>query len=149
MSRAVLVSKVLLSEALPHIHVHSPEAVDDVPVAMETGSNVRMGVGDRRRRARLPLQLPVQFYRSETQVPIEGTTKDMSSEGFYCLSRASFTPGESLLCSIECPAYAPDLPERKLVITCRVRVIRTIPEAVHGFHGVACRIKDFECSYLK
>jgi hypothetical protein len=128
--------------------VNSGETTREPAVAIENGLSFRSG-DDRRRRARLQLQLPVQFHRDNAESPIYGTTQNMSSEGLFCLSHACFTPGESILCSIECPAYAPDMPERKLLITCRVRVLRTVLGADQEVNGVACRIEDFECSYLK
>jgi hypothetical protein len=128
--------------------VNLPDLVRNSVATIEDGSPVR-GSDDRRRRDRLPLQLPVKFYTGDADAPIHGTTRDMSSEGFFCLSRATFTPGESVTCSIEYPAFAPDVPESRLVITCRVRIIRTVPDATQGIHGIACRIQDFECRYLK
>ncbi len=126
---------------------NSREPIGGSAAAIEDGSIV-CADHDRRRRIRLPLQLPVRFYRGKGEAPIRGTTQDMSSDGFFCFAQANFTPGESIVCTLEYPAYAPGLPDSKLVITCRVRIIRLVSGATRELNGVGCQIQDFECSYL-
>jgi len=96
---------------------------------------------DRRRRARWQVQWPVMFPGAPSTA-IETVTRDLSSDGFYCLAATPFVPGESCFCILSVPANDPKDLTRMTPLHCRVRVIRVDVE--DGLFGVACRIEDYQ-----
>ena len=86
---------------------------------------------------------PVLFFRDHAADAVESVTRNLSSGGFYCLSRLPFACGEPLICALKVPAHDPMGTERILALECRVRVVRCEPAAAEGFFGIACRIEDY------
>jgi hypothetical protein len=98
---------------------------------------------ERRKRVRTTVHWPVLFFRNEVAEAIESTTQDLSSSGFYCLSRTLFVPGELLFCTLKVPSYEPLGQERARILECRARVMRAEPVSLEGFFGIACQIEDY------
>ena len=73
---------------------------------------------------------------------MQSVTQNLSSSGFYCLSRTPLTPGESLLCTLTMPTYDPKSRERTISLECRASVMRAEATA-EGLFGIACRIEDY------
>lgn len=96
---------------------------------------------DRRRRARWQVQWPVMF-PGEPGTVIETVTRDLSSDGFFCMTGTPFVPGEICFCILSVPANDPKNLTRMTPLHCRVRVIRVDVE--DGLFGVACRIEDYQ-----
>ena len=108
------------------------------------------GIGERRRRTRTRLHWPLLMLRERPgHQTIESTTRDLSSGGFYCLSRVQLVVGEQLRCRIKIPTHDPrgESPERTL--ECRVRVIRVVPQEAGDSFGIACHIEDYHLSQIQ
>src|ERR1700674_4018189 len=75
---------------------------------------------ERRKRTRTRVHWPVLFFRSQASEAVESVTQDLSSSGFYCLSRTSFAPGETLICTLKVPVHDPLAKERRLGLECKV-----------------------------
>lgn len=105
------------------------------------------GMEERRKRMRVRLKLPVRFHPGKDLAPIESTTCDISSEGFFCLTPRAFAPGESVACSISWPAHAPDGFDKPFIIQCEVRVVRCEHDTSSGMFGTACHIEEYRCNH--
>jgi hypothetical protein len=103
-------------------------------------SNVSYAI-DRRRHARLPLAWTVYLIRPASVEIVEGKTKNVSCDGFYCFVHEPFAAGESIRCVILIPAFDTQQPERMLSLECQARVLRVDP--VPTGNGIACRIDDY------
>ena len=95
---------------------------------------------DRRKRRRLPLRWPVRVFRRPGMQSAEGQTANLTSEGFYCISKEPFQLGECLQCLIVIPAGSgnSDFP---VVLKCGVTVKRV--EAIPSGFGLGCHIEDY------
>ena len=98
---------------------------------------------ERRKRIRTRVHWPVLFFREETADTLQTVTQDLSSGGFYCLSRAPLQCGEPLLCALTVPTYEPGDRDHTVSLECRVRVVRSERVSEEGFFGIACQIEDF------
>src|SRR5690348_17000419 len=96
---------------------------------------------DRRRRKRVPVHWPVRLSRQPGPPPTESTTENLSSEGFYCIIREPFRPGECLQCEIVLPGESFGSSEPSLRLQCRVTV-RRVEHLQRGF-GLGCHIEDY------
>lgn len=74
----------------------------------------------------------------EKQVRAE--TRDLSSEGFYCLSPQPCIAGETIECTIVLPPSGDRKEHRWL--SGRAAVLRVEPAGEHLF-GIACRLEDY------
>jgi hypothetical protein len=102
---------------------------------------------ERRKRARTKLHWPVLFFRHHSAEAVESLTQDLSSGGFYCLSKTPFTCGERILCTLKIPTYDPGGKERERTLECEVRVMRVEATAGEDFYGIACRIDDYRFAH--
>jgi hypothetical protein len=102
---------------------------------------------ERRQRVRTRVHWRVLLFRNQTSEAVESLTQDLSSHGFYCLSRDPFTPGERLHCTLRVPAHDPGGDEAERTLDCLVRVMRVDPAAVEKFYGIACRIEDYRLAH--
>ena len=98
---------------------------------------------ERRKRVRTQVHWTILLFRENTSKAVTTITQNLSSSGFYCLSRSPFSLGEQLLCSLEVPTHDPLGKERSLPLECRARVVRVEPEPGNGRYGVACQIEDY------
>jgi len=98
---------------------------------------------ERRKRPRTRLHWPVVLFRSHVGNAIESETRDLSSNGFYCLANVAFTPGESLICNIKLPTHDPKGKHLERHLECRVRVVRVEVQDASAMFGVACLIEDY------
>jgi PilZ domain len=83
---------------------------------------------------------PVLLFRNEGDGTVETTTQDLSSSGFYCLSKKPFAIGEMLTCALQVPNDHAGGRERRL--ECRVLVVR-VDSPINGQYGIACRTQDY------
>jgi hypothetical protein len=72
---------------------------------------------------------------------IEGITKNVSVDGFYCFVQELFRIGELLHCVIVVPASGRQ-PDDALNLDCRVEVVRVEPLGT-GRYGIACHIEEY------
>jgi hypothetical protein len=120
------------------------------PIAPEVSGGPWASVADERRhRPRLRLQLPVHLYPVAGEDPVVSLTQDISSNGFLCLTARTFDPGESLVCTIDCPSNGFGDFNKPFVILCRIKVVRCEHDAETGSYRTACRIEDYRCNYTK
>ncbi len=97
-------------------------------------------IGERRGRQRLPLRCSLLLYRRGMDQPIRGETLNISSEGFYLLVDALFSPGETLSCTLNVPSEAARGSEG-MKLKYDVKVVR-VDSVGHRF-GVACKVHTF------
>jgi hypothetical protein len=99
---------------------------------------------ERRKRTRVTLHWPILFFRDHSDEATEIiSTQNLSSDGFYCLSRIAFAPGEAVTCRLEVPSHEPSNTGHARLLECKVRVMRAEPASGYGLFGVACRIEDY------
>jgi hypothetical protein len=98
---------------------------------------------ERRQRARTLVHWAVLFFRNHAGDAIETTTQNLSSSGFYCLSRTPLKTGDFLFCTLGVPSHEASCRKSIGVLECRVRVTRAEPAPLEGFFGIACQIEDY------
>lgn len=96
---------------------------------------------ERRRRVRVPLTWTVSL-QPKCGSPVESRTKNISSEGFYCLVAEPFAAGDLVDCVIHVPVTDPSRAQRTLLLQCRARVVR-VEEFASGVFGIACFIEQY------
>jgi PilZ domain len=94
---------------------------------------------ERRRRTRAALRWTVYLKRPAQEEEVRAETRDLSSQGFFCLSPRTFEPGEILRCTIVLPPSGEEGESRTL--SGRATVLRVEP-GQHLF-GIACRLEDY------
>ena len=155
----ILLPLVLLAGLLAGCGKDAPEAVETetiVPVETEAAATGAVhatihatGTVERRKRVRTRLHWPVLMFRQRPgSENVESVTRDLSSNGFYCLARVQMLEGEELVCSIRIPTHDPHGKHLERTLECRVRVIRVVPQEA-GVFGIACRIEDYHLSQLQ
>jgi hypothetical protein len=104
---------------------------------------------ERRRRVRTRLNWPVLLFRDRSgSEAIESVTRDLSSSGFFCLTRVQLAVGERLVCSIRIPTHDPDGKHLERTLECRVQVLRVVPQGSNEIFGIACCIEDYHLSHV-
>jgi hypothetical protein len=97
---------------------------------------------ERRKRKRVALHWHVRLFRDLAAPSVESITENLTSNGFYCVSREPFQLGERLECIIAIPAGSFGYAESPICLQCRVRVTR-IEDQNEGF-GLGCYIEDYD-----
>ena len=119
---------------------------------VSTRNGVANGAGvvlERRKRARTRLHWPVLMFRNRPgSDAIESVTVDLSTSGFFCLTRVQLAEGEKLVCSIKIPTHDPHGKRLERMLECGVQVLRVVPQESSDAFGVACRIEDYHFSNL-
>src|SRR5215471_1511642 len=87
---------------------------------------------ERRKRVRTQVHWTILLFRENTSKAVTTITQNLSSSGFYCLSRNPFSLGEQVVCSLEVPTHDPIDKERTVPLECRARVVRVEPERGNG-----------------
>jgi hypothetical protein len=117
-------------------------------VANDIGGNSGV-VTERRKRVRTRLHWPVLLFRDRPgSDAIESVTRDLSSSGFFCLTRVQLVEGEKLVCSIKIPTHDPHGKHLERTLECRVQVLRVVLQDASDSFGVACRIEDYHLSHV-
>jgi hypothetical protein len=98
---------------------------------------------ERRKRTRMRVHWRVCFWGGPLTEALETVTRDLSSDGFYCLCKVPFVPGERLACSLGAPVFQTDGGALEVELECRVRVIRTEAANGDGSFGMGCRIEEY------
>jgi len=97
---------------------------------------------ERRKRKRIALRWPIRLFRDLAAASVESTTENLTSNGFYCISKEPFQMGERLECIIAIPAGSFGYNESPVRLQCRVRVARV--EDQHDGFGLGCYIEDYD-----
>jgi hypothetical protein len=98
---------------------------------------------ERRKRVRTSVHWRVTLFRASPRSIIETATKDLSSDGFYCITNSTMTVGESVIVLLQAPAHDPRGADQTYLFRCKGRVVRVEPDGVDGCFGVACHIDDY------
>jgi len=108
------------------------------------------GVGERRRRTRTRLHWPILMMRKRPgHQSIESITRDLSSGGFYCLTRVQLVVGEQLRCTMRIPTHDPRGKNPERTLECSVTVVRVMPQESGDTFGVACQIEDYHLCQIQ
>jgi hypothetical protein len=98
---------------------------------------------ERRGRRRLGVRWRVSLWGGPLTETIETVTENLSSQGFYCLSKTPFVPGERLACRLHIPGHASEQNGSEAELECRVLVVRLDPANRDGCFGMGCRIEEY------
>jgi hypothetical protein len=98
---------------------------------------------ERRNRTRSRLQWRVCFWGPPLTGVVETVTRNLSSDGFHCLSRIPLPIKETVSCTLLIPIYKRNRAGSALQLECSVQVTRIEPVNEEGFFGLGCRIKDY------
>jgi hypothetical protein len=98
-------------------------------------------VRERRKRERIDLQCPVQLFTVPEGPVLEATTVNLSCDGVYWVSSVPFSLGERVQCSIHITPPGFRAAKTRLLLHCRVRIVR-VEESAAGF-GIGCHIEEF------
>lgn len=110
---------------------------------MSSANNVRSLDADRRRRPRLLLTWTIYLTSSSDPNRIEGRTKDLSSDGFYCFVPECFAVGNEVSYTLVVPAGIAALQKSLVILDGRAEIVRIEP-VESGVYGVACRVRDYK-----
>ena len=110
-------------------------------LAMTDDGRLETTYDDRRKRKRLPLHWPVNVFRHPGMQSVEGQTENLTSEGFYWISKVEFQLGECLRCVIAIPAAGFPYSDLPVLLKCHVTVKRL--EASPSGFGLGCHIEDY------
>ena len=97
---------------------------------------------DRRRRSRLKLSWTVLLRSRNGDKPIEGWTKDISSDGFYCLVPEPLDVGADTSFTIPVPIFDAERRRDMFRLEGRARVVR-LETLGNGLYGIACHVEDY------
>jgi hypothetical protein len=97
---------------------------------------------DRRRRARLKLSWTVLLRVRTGAQPIEGWTKDISSDGFYCVVPEPLELGIETSFTIPVPVFDAERRRDTFRLDGKARVVR-VETLGNGLYGLACRVEDY------
>lgn len=103
---------------------------------------------ERRKRVRARLHWQVHLQAVDRMQAIESTTRDISSNGFYCSSPVPFVQGERTVCVVKVPAYSPGWEGLMLSLECKVRITRVEPGEDNGSYGLGCEIEDYRFLHI-
>jgi hypothetical protein len=124
---------------------HSVELGDDIGYMSSSTTMVdkRSPPGtERRTRTRHAVSWVLYLKRNHSDHPIESRTQNFHCRGFYCYTRESFTPGESIGCTIVVPTFDTNLPRSIVLLECQATVLRVEALDPHTY-GIGCRIDDY------
>ena len=98
---------------------------------------------ERRKSLRLPLQWPVYVARVGATHPLSSKTRDVSSNGFYCVVYERLAIGEPVECDLIVPTHMTRGGDDVLFLRCQARVVRVENIDAGAGYGLACRIEDY------
>ena len=98
---------------------------------------------DRRSRPRAALEWVVHLSQAGGKHPIATRTRDVSSQGFYCLVQEPFESGERVECTVVIPIPKSGRPDDVLWLKCQARVLRVEAAAADTAFGVAFQIEEY------
>jgi hypothetical protein len=98
---------------------------------------------ERRSRPRAALHWLVHVLRDGSQHPVASRTRNVSSQGFYCLVEEPFESGERVECTVVVPIPKSSKPDDVLWLKCQARVLRVEAAAVDTAFGIAFQIEEY------
>jgi hypothetical protein len=107
-------------------------------------SDRTLGIGERRRRARLELSCAVRV--TTRGCLVMGETKNISSEGLYCFVDRRFPEGEEVSASVVFPPPYEENPPA-ITLAMQLLVLRCEPNNSNGSFGIACKVMDYHVDH--
>jgi hypothetical protein len=98
---------------------------------------------ERRSRPRAALQWVVHVSRAGGKHPVASKTRNVSSQGFYCLTREPLDWGERVECTVVIPIPNSVKPDDVLWLKCQARVLRVEAAAADTTFGIAFQIEEY------
>src|SRR5262245_1460230 len=98
---------------------------------------------ERRSRPRAALEWAVHLLRASDEHPIAAKTRNVSSDGFYCLLQHPLESGEQVECTVVIPIPKSGSPDDVLWLKCQTRVLRVESAPTERNFGVAFRIEEY------
>jgi hypothetical protein len=102
-----------------------------------------LATGERRRSRRVPLRLTLYLGCNGAGHPLRTQTRNISSDGFYCLVDRPVKPGDSFSCDILIPTHASQDPDDVVYLRCNAHAARVESLGDGAGFGLACRIEDY------
>lgn len=99
---------------------------------------------DRRKHERLDLRLPVILSRAGNGTIVRTETRNISRDGFFCLTEEPFAPGERLRCLLLLPALSGKSTVPSACLEGDVEVIRIVTDEESGKFGIGCALHDYQ-----
>ncbi len=134
------------------MHFGSPAAGETVlgiklgrEVLTGFGGEFRVGHPDRRRIARLPLEVFLRLRLAGAADVEFAETRDVSARGLYFLTRAHIVPGQEVECILVLPQDLTLAPE-PMFVGCHGRVLRTNERLPGQKLGVAVEVQSYDFS---
>jgi hypothetical protein len=103
---------------------------------------------ERRSRQRAALQWVVHVSRAGGKQLVASKTRNVSSQGFYCLVQEPFESGERLECTVVIPIPKSTKQDDVLWLRCQARVLRVEPVPANTAYGIACQIEEYSVVHL-
>ena len=97
---------------------------------------------ERRSRPRVALQWVVHVSRPGGKHPVASLTRNVSSQGFYCLVQEALESGERVECTVVIPIPKSTRSDEVLWLKCQARVLRVEPAEDTAF-GTAFQIEEY------
>lgn len=98
---------------------------------------------ERRRSRRAPLHWTLYLAYNGAAPPFRSRTRDISSDGFYCLLDHPIRVGDQFECDIVVPTHACQSPEEVFYLRCRAQAVRVEKIGAGAEFGLGCRIEDY------
>ena len=96
-----------------------------------------------RRHKRVPIGCAVALWDPHEGSVARTSTENLSCDGFYCVCREPYAPGDKLEASLEVPCrYWGGRPADFLVLQCAVEVVRVVLNAARDYE-VGCKITQY------
>jgi hypothetical protein len=98
---------------------------------------------ERRRSPRVKLHWTLYLMLNGTTHPLRTETRDISSDGFYCVLDQPIRPGERIKCDLVVPTHNSQDPDEVVYLRCSAEALRVEKIGSGAEFGLACRIEDF------
>jgi hypothetical protein len=105
--------------------------------------NPAWGVDERRKSRRVPLHWTLFLACNGSGHPVRTRSRNISSDGFYCLVDRSVRPGDKFSCDILIPTHASLDPDEVVYLRCHAQAVRVESLGDGTGFGLACQIEDY------
>jgi hypothetical protein len=94
------------------------------------------------------VQWTVHILRAGCKHPVSSKTRNVSSQGFYCLVQEPFESGERVECTVVIPIPESGKPDDVLWLKCQARVLRVDATVANTAFGIAFLIEEYRVVHL-
>jgi hypothetical protein len=130
------------AEAAQNLAMRSPIANSTQTYAVPFDGIMHLVAKERRRNTRVPLHWAAYLVRAGSADRIQTTTRNINSDGFYCLLDQPLLLGERIDCVIVVPTHG-SYPDDVVYLRCVARVVRAEKIELGPKFGLACEIEDY------